>query len=127
MLRTLWIGCLVSCASTPVGDWAGVRECAGEEPQAMEVRLDPVGNGWQGLGQVEWDDTNLGERLLLFDLEMHREGGEWVSQLRDCGLEWGGVVEDTGCPAMTLRYEDGDEPLLVGELMGCSVTLSLDK
>ena len=127
MLRICSIGFLVSCAGTPVGDWSGLRECDGEDPQAIEVRLDPVGNGWQGLGRMEWDDTNLGERFLLFDLEMRRERGEWVSELRDCGLEWGGVVEDTGCPEMSLRYEEGDEPALVGELVGCPVTLALDK
>ena len=126
MRRMLWIAVLPSCASTPVGDWSGFRECPGAEPQAIQVQLEPMANGWRGLGQVEWDDTNLGERFLLFDLEMLREGGEWVSQLRDCGLEWGGVVEDTGCPQITLAYEDEDEPTLSGELVGCPVTMGLE-
>ena len=127
MFRTLWIGVLFSCASAPTGDWSGTRECEGEEAQVMQVRLDPVGSGWQGLGQVEWDDTNLGERFLLFDLEMRRDGGDWVSELRDCGLEWGGVIEDTGCPKIELRYEDEEDPVLVGDLVGCPVRLALER
>ena len=120
-------GLLLSCASTPEGEWNGYRECPGDPPQSMQVRLEPVGGGWQGAGQMEWDDTNLGERFLFFNLEMRREGGDWSSLLRDCGLEWGGVVEDTGCPDITLRYEDEGEPLLVGDLYGCPVVLGSDR
>ena len=63
-------GLLLSCASTPEGEWNGYRECPGDPPQSMQVRLEPVGGGWQGAGQMEWDDTNLGERFLLFNLEV---------------------------------------------------------
>lgn len=124
----LWAG----CAADPSGDWSGERACVGEDTQAMELSLTAKGGYWQGPGQVEWGDTDLGRQVLHFDLELRQSAKGWDSDLFGCTFEWAAQAEDTACLDAQLVYDVEDDPvvgtqhLLTGTLGDCPVFMTMD-
>lgn len=98
----------------------------------MEVSLAAKGGYWQGPGQVEWGDTDLGTQVLRFDLELRQSGKEWDADLFQCTFEWAAQAEDTPCLDTELTYDIEEDPvvgvqhLLTGSLGGCPVFMTMD-
>lgn len=128
-LGLIWLS---GCGADPSGDWSGERTCAGDPAQAMEVSLVAKGGYWHGPGRVEWGDTDLGEQVLHFDLELRHSGRDWESDLFRCTFEWAADAEDTPCLDAQLTYDVEDDPvvgtqhLLTGTLGGCPVFMTMD-
>ncbi|MFT4624195.1 MAG: hypothetical protein ACI8PZ_002854 [Myxococcota bacterium] len=104
------------------GDWEGVMIC-GEDEFVTEVGpVEKIGGLFQGAGFIDYGNSNLGNRILSFDLEIEvLKADEFKVDMWDCELEYAGAFEATRCLEVDLSY-DGEDAL-EGTVEGCLLEL----
>jgi hypothetical protein len=121
LLLLLTLGC--GQGTNLGGDWRGSMACGQSEYDLKWGPVEKIGGIWQGAGSLDYGDSDLGERVLDFELEVEVIKGEPSATMYDCELTYAGEPETAPCLSVELTYDSDEADFIDGVIDGCVLEL----